>query len=67
MNCKFIRTESEDGRWFEHHYALDRIDFEVKSKNGSKFMKYKTLVNIGLHKHADDSPQADEKIETSSN
>ena len=24
-------------------------------------------MNIGLHKHADDSPQADEEIETSSN
>ena len=45
VNCTLIRTESEDGRWFEHHYALDQIDFEVMEKSGPKFMKYLTIIN----------------------
>ena len=72
VNCTLIRTESEDGRWFEHHYALDQIDFEVMEKSGPKFMKYLTIIN--RRKRHDSwkvegvpDLEVDEKTEASSN
>ena len=72
VNCTLIRTESEDGRWFEHHYALDQIDFEVMEKSGPKFMKYLSIINRRKRQNSlkvEDVPDlgVDEKIEASSN